>query len=506
MSLSGSSSSFPASGGTGSLTVTTTRNCTWTATADAAWVALSGTINGQGDGTVGFSVAANSAVAARSANIAVNGQTFSLSEQAAPCSFSVTPTVISIAAPGGTASVSVQAQSGCAWTAASDATWVSISSGNTGSGAGSVQLVVAPNTASARSATVTVAGQTVNVSQAGVAPPAPCVFSIAPTNEAFGAGGGNGAVTVATGSGCAWTATSPVPWVTITAGTSGAGNGIVTFAVDVNSGAARSATLAIAGQAFGINQSAGAGPPPACSFSISPLVQAFPATGGSGAISVQTSSGCSWTATSGAQWVTIMSGASGTGSGSVAFSVAPNTGPARSTTLTIAGQAFTVNQDAAPCAYSVSPQSATVGAAGGPGILTFAVSTTAGCPWTAVSNVAWMSIDSGAAGTGPGSVVVSVAQNTGAAQQGTLTVAGQTITVSQAAAATGNVAGLVAGLAGACPTVSFLVMTVQVEANAATAYAGGSCLILVNGVAVGVQGFVQPDASLLATLVTIQRN
>ena len=46
------------------------------------------------------------------------------------------------------------------------------------------------------------------------------------------------------------------------------------------------------------------------------------------------------------RWVTVTSGASGTGTGAVDYSVAANTGAARSGTLTIAGQTFTVAQDA----------------------------------------------------------------------------------------------------------------------------------------------------------------
>ncbi len=55
-------------------------------------------------------------------------------------------------------------------------------------------------------------------------------------------------------------------------------------------------------------------------------------------------------------WLTITSGASGTGNGSVGLSIAANTGVARTGTATIAGQTFTVNQAAfvAPCTYSIA--------------------------------------------------------------------------------------------------------------------------------------------------------
>jgi BACON domain-containing protein len=94
------------------------------------------------------------------------------------------------------------------------------------------------------------------------------------------------------------------------------------------------------------NTSSGnSGTSPACSFSISPFSQSFDAAGGTGTVSVQTSNNCAWTATSGVTWITVVSGTSGIGNGTVTFQVAVNiTGQARTGTLTIAGQTFTVNQ------------------------------------------------------------------------------------------------------------------------------------------------------------------
>ena len=45
-----------------------------------------------------------------------------------------------------------------------------------------------------------------------------------------------------------------------------------------------------------------------------------------------------------AGWIALVSGANGNGAGAVTFSVAANTGTARTGTLTIAGQTFTVTQ------------------------------------------------------------------------------------------------------------------------------------------------------------------
>lgn len=86
---------------------------------------------------------------------------------AAPaCSYGVTPTAISIAAAGGTASVTVSAPAGCPWTV-TGSTGVTITSGSSGSGNGTVRFTVGANTGPARTLTLTVAGQRVTVSQGG---------------------------------------------------------------------------------------------------------------------------------------------------------------------------------------------------------------------------------------------------------------------------------------------------------------------------------------------------
>src|SRR5206468_8779052 len=75
---------------------------------------------------------------------------------------------------------------------------------------------------------------------------------------------------------------------------------------------------------------------PTCTYSILPTSASFPSGGGNGSSSVAVSSGCAWTATSGATWITISAG-SGTGSGTATYSVAANTGASsRTGTLTIA--------------------------------------------------------------------------------------------------------------------------------------------------------------------------
>ncbi|HUJ68716.1 MAG TPA: fibronectin type III domain-containing protein, partial [Syntrophorhabdales bacterium] len=85
--------------------------------------------------------------------------------------------------------------------------------------------------------------------------------------------------------------------------------------------------------------------PSPCTYAISPTSASFTASGGTGSVSVTTQSGCAWMAGSAASWMSITSGASGTGSGSVSYSVAANTGASSQTAAsTIGGLSFTVTE------------------------------------------------------------------------------------------------------------------------------------------------------------------
>lgn len=82
-----------------------------------------------------------------------------------------------------------------------------------------------------------------------------------------------------------------------------------------------------------------------CTYSISPTSKTFTQTGGKEAVTVTTQSTCNWTALSGASWMTLTSGSSGTGNGTVSYSVSANADTAsRISTSTIAGRIFTVTQ------------------------------------------------------------------------------------------------------------------------------------------------------------------
>ena len=421
-----------AGGGPGSTAVTAGGGCGWTAASNDTWITLTSGGSGSGNGTVAFTVAAN-AGAARAGTVRIAGQSFTVNQAAAGnqsgpgsqpggCSYSISPTTQSPGAAGGAGSATVTAGSGCAWTAASNDGWIALTSSASGSGNGTVTFSVAANTGAARTGTLTIAGQTFTVTQAGG-----CTYSISPTTQSPGTAGGAGSTAVTAGSGCTWTAASNDGWITLTSSANGSGNDTATFTVAANSGPARTGTLTIAGQTFTVTQTGG------CTYSISPTTQSPGAAGGAGSTTVTAGSGCTWTAASNDGWITLTSSANGTGNDTATFTVAANSGPPRTGTLTIAGQTFTVTQ-AGGCTYSISPTTQSPGAAGGAG--STAVTAGSSCTWTAASNDAWIMLTSSASGIGNDTATFSVAANTGAARAGTLTIAGQTFTVTQASGCT----------------------------------------------------------------------
>ena len=432
VSLAAPSSMVDAGGGTGTLAVTTQPECPWEATTTVNWISGLSPASGQGTGNLEFRVAPNEGASSREGAIVVNDNQVRVAQRA-PCRFDLGPASQSVSAGGGAGSVNVSVLSECAWTATTDVSWISLTPPLTGNGNGTVAFTVAPNGGDQRTGSVIIGGQRSVVTQA--APVAsPCDYRIAPTSQNIGATGGAGTVAVSAQGGCAWTASSTAAWITVTAGSTGRGNGSVAFSVAANTGASRTGTLTIAGETFIVTQAASGAPPaPSCTYSISPGNRNVDANARTDNVNVLAGSGCMWTAVSNASWIAVMSGSTGTGNGSVGYSLQANIGASRTGTLTIAGQTFTVTQAAAtPCSYSISPHSKNSDANARTDNVS--VSAGSGCTWTAVSNASWITVMSGSTGTGNGSVGYGLQANIGASRTGTLTIAGETFTVTQAAA------------------------------------------------------------------------
>jgi len=173
LTVTSNPATFPPPGGQGSLAIATARDCTWSVASNAPWVSIGGDASGQGEATIAYTVAANPVPSPRSAAIAVGAKSVSVSQQAAPCVFSLSRTSDTIGEAGGGLSVGVTTLSGCRWSAASGAAWITVSGGQSGTASGTVGLTVSANTGAARVGQVGIAGQNYTVSQAASVVPTP---------------------------------------------------------------------------------------------------------------------------------------------------------------------------------------------------------------------------------------------------------------------------------------------------------------------------------------------
>src|SRR5262249_57315058 len=148
---------------------------------------------------------------ARSGTLSAGGQTFTVNQSGAPCTYTLSAPSASFTSSGGLGSVNVTAGSGCSWTAASGVAWITTTS--SGSGSGTVNYSVAANTGtSARSGTLSAGGQTFTVNQSG----APCTYTLSAPSASFTSSGGNGSVNVTAGRGWRLSAARGAAGVTTT--------------------------------------------------------------------------------------------------------------------------------------------------------------------------------------------------------------------------------------------------------------------------------------------------
>jgi all-beta uncharacterized protein len=334
--------------------------------------------------------------------------------------------------------ITVTGAPSCAWTATSNAAFVTITSGGSGSGSGAVNISVAANsTGAVRTGTITIGNQTFTLTQQS------CTYTLSAMNAGVGAGGGSTTIAVSSPSACTWTASSNATFITVTAGAAGAGNGQVTFNVAPNSGFNRSGTVTIARQPVTVSQ-AGASGPASCVSNARLFSALMSATAGRDTVTVVAPTDCAWTLTTSAAFITVAtpSGTGSTGgtpdcnSGRASecayFSVSANaTSAARTGTLTLCCPTFVMTLTQESCVFSVSSKSINVAATGGTGSVTVS-SSGSFCNWTAVSNSPFVAISSGDSGAGDGTVTFAVAANDGGTRTGTVTIAGQTVTLTQA--------------------------------------------------------------------------
>jgi len=249
--VSPASADFVKDAGTGTFSVAAPAGCSWTAVSSASWLVVTSGGQGSGSGSVSYAIARNVDVAERTAAISVADRRFTVrqSGDAGSCQYSVTPVDVRPCMPGGSVNATITTQAACPWTAASNASWLTVSNGAAGSGSGTVTMTFGDNYDAPRQGIIMVrwptptAGQNILVSQAG------CRYGVSRSAFTFAAAGGTDTFDViqesdpntcggATQDRCVWTAQSTVPWITVTTSMPRAGDNPVAFAVAANDSAA----------------------------------------------------------------------------------------------------------------------------------------------------------------------------------------------------------------------------------------------------------------------------
>ncbi|MDR1727676.1 MAG: hypothetical protein LBT74_07075 [Acidobacteriota bacterium] len=250
-SVTPTSKNVASGGGSGTVAVATDAGCTRTAVSNASWITVTGGAGAMGDGAVTFSVAAN-AGPARTGTITVGGRAFTVT-QADGCTYALSAGAASVAAGATSGSVGVTCSNGgCARTAASNASWITVTGGAGATGSGAVTFSVAANAGPARTGTITVAGKTFTVAQANG-----CTYSLSPAaSGTIGQSGGSGSFTVNASDGaCGWTAgVGTGDWITVTGPRNGTGTGSVGYSTAANTWIPRTGSIVAGGKTYTVNQ------------------------------------------------------------------------------------------------------------------------------------------------------------------------------------------------------------------------------------------------------------
>ncbi len=445
-SLSSPSDTAGSTGGAKTLSIVASDGgCAWSASSNVSWI-TGVTASGTGNGNVTYTVAAN-AGPERTGTLTLAGQTFTVT-QASGCTYSLSPTSAQAGAAGGNLGTTLTASDpACAWTATSGASWVSGLPAS-GSGSAPVGFSVAANPGPARMATLSIAGQSFEVTQADG-----CTYSLSATSHNAVAQGESLSVGVtASHPGCAWSATSQAGWLTGVSPSSGSGDGTVQLTVSANSAPQREGTLTIAGSAFVVTQAGG------CTTTLAQSQATVDPIDAAHSFDVTVSDvSCPWTALTTSFWVSNLT-ASGTGSGAVQFEAAASTTPERTAQILVNDQTYTLIQRSG-CSVSLSSAQGSTQAEGGAS--SFAVTSGAGCEWVASTIATWLTQVTVTEG---GVSFVADAWD-GAARSATITVESTTTdsaadyTVSQAAGCVVTLPNSIEGIGAEGVSSSFEVTT-----------------------------------------------
>ena len=410
--------------------IITSGSGSWTAAVSDPWITLNATSGNVGY-PVAYTVSANTNVEQRTGYVYVSGWTHTVTQDGV--GGTITPESKNFESAGGSGTIAVMAANKMAWQARPNVDWLSVSP-TSGVGEGSVTYQVAPyNEVATRQGTLTVAGNTFTVFQYGRRMKLDS-YSTTQNYETHVI-----PITVNALAITKWSVTPKNSWISVVDAGNGQGGDLVTIAIAENpSYKARTGKVTIGTETFTVTQQGR--PTAALTFSVSPTASTASVEGANGTIAVTATPDLPWTATSGANWVTVYAAtASGAGNGNVVYTASPNPTLAKRTgkvTITpeaasgMSAKTHTVTQPAATAALSSSGYE--FEAAGES--CSVVVSCADIVQWSISESLDWLTVNGSTSCTGPGTVTLqAAANNTVYSRSGKVTIAGKTFSVSQKA-------------------------------------------------------------------------
>lgn len=238
-----------ASGDTIDIGLTLAQNVNWAAESNVDWIEVTSSEEGAGSATVSLEVSSNPTVYDRTGIITVAGKDVTVEQEGLSSSLEYDEMIFST--DGGSGTIDVFPEGNGQWEAISNESWLTIASGESGAGSGSVMVVADPytQTSQSRTGSVEIAGHTVYITQRGYE------VSVTPEVAEVGSNEGAGEIGVAAPLDAVWEAIATEPWITITGETNGVGEGTVHYSVAANeTGETRTGRIIVSGAEYTITQ------------------------------------------------------------------------------------------------------------------------------------------------------------------------------------------------------------------------------------------------------------
>jgi len=360
LALSATTATPPGDGGEFSINVTGAPGCRFEAANVPSWLSPWGPSPYimPPSGTFSYVIKAlpNPSGAERSASFYLANQLVTVTQPVSatcPSMPYVTPTITRIGYQGGSGTAYVSAPATCPWFISDMPAFASLTSASSGKGNGSFTYSVPANpgsTSRSASGQLLAAAQSASFTFTQDGPPqCPTAPSISLSSTTFPAAGGTINATVSAAPTCPWTVSALPAWVKLATAASGTGNGSFALTASANKGFALSGSGQVSGpgvaSTFNLLQEAS----PCASWSVSPTSVRASNTGATGSFTVKADASCSWNLSAAPSWITISGASNGSGNGTISYSIAPNSGTSRSSTLSLSGAgptlSLSVNQD-----------------------------------------------------------------------------------------------------------------------------------------------------------------